>query len=105
MVLMCARSVDALIISIGIVHIMVRICIAITASHARTRICKIKSFIKKRLKKAGYTSESYDEDTSFPRVMQFLTVKSQHEPKPSFDLNVEELSEADCRDILMELFS
>lgn len=76
-----------------------------SVDYARKRICLIKSFILERLERAGYTPESYEEETSFPLVMEFLTTKPQREPEPSFDLNVEELSEADCRDILMELFS
>ena len=61
-----------------------------------------KADIVKKLSEAGYTRESYRQQTSMPLTLEWLQVKK---PAPAFDLDIEGLSEADCRDILVELFA
>ena len=70
--------------------------------YARKRICLIKDDIVKKLREAGHTRESYRQQTSMPLTMEFLQARK---PAPAFDLDIEGLSEADCRDILVELFA
>jgi len=73
----------------------------LTEGYARKRISLIKSDIIKKLKESGHTPASYRERTSVP-MLEMLVVRR---PEPEFDLDIENLSEADCRDILVELFS
>ena len=74
----------------------------VNEEYARKRICLIKADIVKKLNEAGYTRESYRQQTSLPNTLEFLQARK---PAPAFDLDIEGLSEADCRDILMELFA
>ena len=69
--------------------------------YAKKRICLIKADIVKKLSEAGHTRESYRQQTSMPLTMEFLQARK---PAPAFDLDIEGLTEADCRDILFELF-
>ena len=70
--------------------------------YAKKRISLIKDDILKKLSEAGHTRESYRQQTSMPLTMEFLQARK---PAPAFDLDIEGLSESDCRDILMELFA
>ena len=70
--------------------------------YAKKRICLIKADIVKKLSEAGHTRESYRQQTSMPNTLEFQQARK---PAPAFDLDIEGLSEADCRDILMELFA
>ena len=70
--------------------------------YAKKRICLIKADIVKKLSEAGHTRESYRQQTSMPNTLEFLQARK---PAPAFDLDIEGLSEADCRDILVELFA
>ena len=70
--------------------------------YAKKRISLIKADIVKKLSEAGHTRESYRQQTSQPLTLEWLQVKK---PAPAFDLDIEGLSEADCRDILVELFA
>ena len=60
-----------------------------------------KADIIAKLNQSGSTSSSYKQDTSVPTMLQNLTASR---PKLDFGLDTENLSEADCRDILVELF-
>ena len=70
--------------------------------YAKKRISLIKADIVKKLSEAGHTPESYRQQTSLPNTLEFLQARK---PAPAFDLDIEGLSEADCRDILVELFA
>ena len=70
--------------------------------YAKKRISLIKADIVKKLSEAGHTRESYRQQTSLPNTLEFLQARK---PAPAFDLDIEGLSEADCRDILVELFA
>ena len=70
--------------------------------YAKKRISLIKDDILKKLSEAGHTRESYRQQTSMPLTLEWLQVKK---PAPVFDLDIEGLTEADCRDILAELFA
>lgn len=74
----------------------------LSEDYAKKRISQIKTDIIAKLNQAGHTKESYRQNTSMPTMLQALTVN----PMPVFDygLDIENLSEADCRDILFELF-
>lgn len=76
--------------------------LGLSESYAKKRISQIKTDIIAKLNHAGHTKENYKHDTSMPTMLQALTVN----PMPVFDygLDIENLSEADCRDILFELF-
>ena len=74
----------------------------VSEGYAKKRISLIKADIVKKLSEAGHTRESYRQQTSMPLTMEFLQAKK---PAPAFDLDIEGLSEADCRDILVELFA
>ena len=73
----------------------------VSEGYAKKRISLIKSDILKKLKESGHTPEEYRERTSVP-MLEMLVARR---PAPEFDLDIEDLSEADCRDILFELFS
>lgn len=55
-----------------------------------------------KLSEAGHTPKSYRQQTSLPNTLEFLQARK---PAPAFDLDIEGLSEADCRDILVESFA
>ena len=74
----------------------------VSEGYAKKRISLIKADIVKKLNEAGYTRENYRQQTSLPLTLEFLQVRK---PAPAFDLDIEGLSEADCRDILVELFA
>lgn len=74
----------------------------VSEGYAKKRICLINANILKKLNEAGYTRESYRQQTSMPNTLEFLQARK---PAPAFDLDIEGLSEADCRDILVELFA
>ena len=74
----------------------------VSEGYAKKRISLIKADIVKKLSEAGHTRESYRQQTSMPNTLEFLQARK---PAPAFDLDIEGLSEADCRDILMELFA
>ena len=74
----------------------------VSEGYAKKRISLIKANILKKLNEAGYTRESYRQQTSLPNTLEFLQARK---PAPAFDLDIEGLSEADCRDILVELFA
>lgn len=73
----------------------------ISEGYAKKRICLIKADILKQLKNSGHTPERYRERTSVP-MLEMLVVR---QPVPEFDFDIDNLSEADCRDILMELYA
>ena len=73
----------------------------LSENYAKKRICLIKADIIAKLNQSGSTSSSYKQDTSVPTMLQNLTVSR---PKLDFGLDIENLSEADCRDILVELY-
>lgn len=74
----------------------------VSKDYAKKRISFIKADIVKKLSEAGHTPESYRQQTSLPNTLEFLQARK---PAPAFDLDIEGLSEADCRDILVELFA
>ena len=73
----------------------------ISEGFAKKRISQIKAFIISRLKEAGHSPNRYRENTSVP-VLEMLVVKRL---APEFNLDIDNLSEADCHDILVELFA
>lgn len=73
----------------------------LSENYAKKRICLIKADIIAKLNQSGSTSSSYKQDTSVPTMLQNLTTSR---PKLDFGLDVENLSEADCQDILVELY-
>ena len=73
----------------------------VSEGYAKKRISLIKADVVKNLCEAGHTPESYRQQTSLPLTLEWLQVKK---PDPVFDLDIEGLTEADCRDILFELF-
>ena len=74
----------------------------VSEGYARKRICQIKADIIKKLSAAGHTPESYRQQTSVPTLLENQQARK---PAPGFDLDIDGLTEADCREILMELFS
>lgn len=74
----------------------------VSEGYAKKRICLIKADIVKKLSEAGHTPERYRQQTSLPNTLEYLQARK---PAPVFDLDIEGLSEADCMDILMELFA
>ncbi|MBO4656567.1 MAG: hypothetical protein J5639_02220 [Bacteroidales bacterium] len=73
----------------------------LSENYAKKRICQIKADISAKLNQSGSTQASYKEDTSLPTMLQSLTVSR---PRPVFDIDIDNLSEADCQDILFELY-
>lgn len=73
----------------------------LSEGYAKKRISQIKSDILSKLNQSGHTPASYRQRTSIPVMLQTLTVNSS---TPIIDIDTEKLSEADCRDILVELF-
>lgn len=74
----------------------------VSEGYAKKRISLIKADIVKKLSEAGHTPESYRQQTSMPLMLEYIPARK---PAPEIDLDIEGLSEADCRDILMELFA
>lgn len=72
----------------------------ISEGYAKKQICLILAKLKENLKDNGYTKERFTRDTSIPGLLEFIVVEP---PKPEIDINPDDLSEADCRDILIEL--
>ena len=72
----------------------------ISENYARKRICEIMADIRSTMSKAGHTEASYRQNTSVPVMLQSLQNAPQTAP---FDLDIDSLSEADCREILIEL--
>lgn len=72
----------------------------LSENYARKRICEIMEDIRLTMSKAGHTEASYRQNTSVPVMLQSLQVAPQATP---FDLDIDNLSEADCREILIEL--
>lgn len=72
----------------------------LSENYAKKRICQIKADIISKLNQSGHTQASYRQDTSMPTMLQSLTVSR---PKLDYGLDIENLSEADCQDILVEL--
>ena len=72
----------------------------ISEGYARKRICQIKADISAELNKLGLTPGGYRENTSVPTTIQAIT--DTQRPSP-FDLEIDNLTDADCHDILVEL--
>ena len=72
----------------------------LSENYAKKRISQIKADIVAKLNQSGHTQASYRQDTSMPTMLQSLF---STRPRPRFDLDTESLSEAECRDILVEL--
>ena len=72
----------------------------ISENYARKRICEIIADIRTTMSKAGHTEARYRQNTSVPLMLQSLQNTRQATP---FELDIDSLSEADCREILMEL--
>ena len=72
----------------------------ISENYAKKRISQIKAEIIAKLNQSGHTQASYRQDTSMPTLIQSLF---NSRPQPIFDIDIESLSEAECRDILFEL--
>jgi hypothetical protein len=72
----------------------------ISENYARKRICEIMADIRSTMNKAGHTEASYRQNTSVPVMLQSLQNAPHIAP---FDLDIDSLSEADCREILIEL--
>ena len=74
----------------------------ISENYAKKRISQIKKELIAKLNQSGHTEDSYKQNTSMPTMLQALTAS----PLPVFDfgLDIENLSESDCQDILFELF-
>lgn len=73
----------------------------ISENYAKKRISEIKSFLIELLNKSSVTQSSYRQSTSMPGMLQSLFATR---PRPQFHLDIEDLSEDDCHDILVELF-
>ena len=73
----------------------------LSENYAKKRICQIKADIIAKLNQSGHTQASYKQDTAMPTILQSLFASR---PGQEFDLDIESLSEAECRDILVELF-
>ncbi len=69
-------------------------------NYAKKRISQIKADIIAKLNQSGSTPASFKQNTSVPTMLQSLFASR---PRPIFDINIDGLSEADCRDILVEL--
>ena len=73
----------------------------LSENYAKKRISQIKADIIAKLNQSGHTQASFKNNTSVPTMLQTLTASR---PKPVFDLDIDCLSEAECRDILFELY-
>ena len=73
----------------------------LSENYAKKRISQIKADIIAKMNQSGHTQASYRQATSMPTMLQSLTASR---PRPLFDIDIENLSEAECRDILVELF-
>lgn len=72
----------------------------ISEGYAKKQISLILSRLKEQLNESGYTRERFRRDTAVPGMLEFLIVKPQ---EPEIDINLDDLSEDDCFDILTEL--
>lgn len=74
----------------------------ISEGYARKKICEIKEEILKELRKNkdGYSPDSYKRNTAMPGMLEFLVVRPA---KPEFEMDIDNLTDTDCWDILMEL--
>lgn len=79
---------------------MAHLKFGISEGYARKRICQIKADISAELNRLGFTTGTYRENTSVPTTIQMITATRRPSP---FDLDIDKFSDADCRDILMEL--
>ena len=73
----------------------------LSENYAKKRISQIKADIIAKLNQSGHTQASFKNNTSVPTMLQTLTASR---PKPVFHLDIDCLSEAECRDILFELY-
>lgn len=73
----------------------------LSENYAKKKISEIKRDIIAQLNQSGHTQANYRNNTSVPTMLQFLTA-THHQPDLDFD--IENLSEADCREILVELY-
>ena len=72
----------------------------LSENYAKKRISQIKADIISRLNQSGHTQASYKRYTSMPTMLQNLPASR---PKLDYSLDIEGLSETECRDILFEL--
>ena len=72
----------------------------LSENYAKKRISQIKADIIAKMNQSGHTQASYRQATSMPTMLQSLTASR---PRPVFDIDIENLSEAECHDILVEL--
>lgn len=72
----------------------------LSENYAKKRISQIKADIIAKMNQSGHTQASYRQATSMPTMLQSLTASR---PRSAFDIDIENLSEAECRDILFEL--
>ena len=72
----------------------------LSENYAKKRISQIKADIIAKLNQSGHTQASYRQDTSVPTMLQSLF---NSRPRPELDIDTGSLSEAECRDILVEL--
>lgn len=72
----------------------------LSENYAKKRISQIKADIIAQLNQSGHTQANYRDNTSVPTMLQSLTA-SRH--TSDLGLDIESLSEAECRDILVEL--
>ena len=72
----------------------------LSENYAKKRISQIKADIIAKLNQSGHTQASYKQDTSVPTMLQSLFASRR---QPELDIDIESLSEAECRDILVEL--
>ena len=79
---------------------MVQEKFGLSENYAKKRISQIKADIIAKLNQSGHTQENYKQNTSMPTMLQSLFASR---PRPEFDIDIENLSEADCREILVEL--
>lgn len=80
---------------------MAREKFGLSENYAKKRISQIKADIIAKLNQSGHTQVNYRQSTSVPTMLQSLMVSR---PKPVFDLDIDSLSDAECRDILFELY-
>ena len=75
----------------------------LSENYAKKKICEIKKELITLLSQAGFSQERFRRETSVPVTMQMLTAGPKIPPLPAFQLDVDALTEADCREILLEL--
>lgn len=72
----------------------------ISEGYAKKQISLIISKLKEQLNESGYTRERFSRDTAMPGMLEFNVVEPS---RPEIEINLDDLSETDCRDILTEL--